>query len=105
MNSGNASSPASERITGFHRNSLATHGHRASSLVPMRALILDHADAPFREVTLERPVPKAGEVLVRIHASGVNPLDLKIRGGHAAHARHPFPAILGLDLAGIIEEP
>jgi NADPH2:quinone reductase len=70
----------------------------------MRALILDQADAAFREVTLDRPVPKAGEVLVRIHASGVNPLDLKIRSGHAAHARHPFPAILGLDLAGVVEE-
>jgi NADPH:quinone reductase len=70
----------------------------------MRALSLDHADASFREVTLDAPVPKAGEVLVRIHASGVNPLDLKIRSGHAAHARHPFPAILGLDLAGIVEE-
>lgn len=71
----------------------------------MRAMILDHADASFREVTLNRPIPKAGEVLVRIHASGVNPLDLKIRSGQAAHARHPFPAILGLDLAGIVEEP
>jgi NADPH2:quinone reductase len=70
----------------------------------MRALILDHADGFFREVTLDRPVPKAGEVLVRILASGVNPLDLKIRSGQAAHARHPFPAILGLDLAGIVEQ-
>jgi NADPH2:quinone reductase len=70
----------------------------------MRALILDQVDAGFREVTLDRPVPKAGEVLVRVHASGVNPLDLKIRSGQAAHARHPFPAILGLDLAGVVEE-
>jgi NADPH:quinone reductase len=70
----------------------------------MRALILDHVDADFREVTLERPVPKTGEVLVRIRASGVNPLDLKIRSGQAAHARHPFPAILGLDMSGIVEE-
>ena len=71
----------------------------------MRALILDHVDARFREVALDRPIPKAGEVLVRIHASGVNPLDLKIRSGQAAHARHPLPAILGLDLAGVVEEP
>src|SRR5262249_37208726 len=33
----------------------------------------------------------------------VNPLDIKIRAGAAAHARHPLPAILGLDLAGTIE--
>jgi NADPH:quinone reductase len=32
----------------------------------------------------------------------VNPLDLKILAGAAAHARHPLPAVLGLDLAGTI---
>jgi NADPH2:quinone reductase len=41
---------------------------------------------------------------VRIKASGVNPLDLKIRSGSAPHARHPLPAILGMDLAGIVEQ-
>jgi NADPH2:quinone reductase len=35
--------------------------------------------------------------------SGANPLDLKIRVGAAPHARHPFPAILGIDLAGVVE--
>jgi NADPH:quinone reductase-like Zn-dependent oxidoreductase len=40
--------------------------------------------------------------LVRIAASAVNPLDTKIRAGVAAHARHPFPAILGIDLAGTV---
>ena len=53
---------------------------------------------------LERPLPAvpAGHVLVRIAASGVNPLDTKIRAGAAAHARHPLPAILGMDLAGSV---
>jgi NADPH2:quinone reductase len=50
-----------------------------------------------------RPYPQAGQVLVRIEASAVNPLDIKIRAGQAAHARHPLPAILGIDLAGIVE--
>ena len=69
----------------------------------MQAAIVDHADAPFRLAEVPRPVPGPGEVLVRIHASGVNPLDAKIRAGAAAHARHPLPAILGLDLAGVVE--
>jgi NADPH2:quinone reductase len=69
----------------------------------MRVLLIDEADAPFRLATLERPVPGAGQVLVRINASGVNPLDIKIRRGMAAHARHPLPAVLGLDLAGVVE--
>lgn len=69
----------------------------------MRALIVDSANAPLRLASIQRPVPGAGQVLVRIAASGVNPLDGKIRSGQAAHARQPLPAVLGMDLAGTIE--
>jgi len=69
----------------------------------MRALFVDADNAPFRSVELERPRPSAGQVLVRVRASGVNPLDIKIRRGKAPHARHLLPAVLGLDLAGIVE--
>jgi NADPH:quinone reductase-like Zn-dependent oxidoreductase len=69
----------------------------------MRALIVQEAGGAFTEVRMPRPVPREGEVLVRIDASGVNPLDTKIRAGTAAHARHPLPAVLGMDLAGIVE--
>lgn len=69
----------------------------------MNALVLEAHGVPFRSAEIARPQPRSGEVLVRIHASGVNPLDLKIRAGQAAHARHPLPAVLGMDLAGTIE--
>src|ERR1700756_887723 len=69
----------------------------------MQAAILDGAKQPFRLAPVERPTPKSGEVLVRIRASGVNPLDTKIRAGAAAHARHPLPAVLGMDLAGVVD--
>jgi NADPH2:quinone reductase len=69
----------------------------------MTAAILDSAGAPFSLASVPRPVAEAGQVLVRIKASGVNPLDTKIRAGEAAHARHPLPAILGIDLAGVVE--
>lgn len=69
----------------------------------MRALIVDTANAPFHLTQLPRPVPAAGQVLVRILASGVNPLDVKIHSGNAAHARQPLPAVLGMDLAGVVE--
>jgi NADPH:quinone reductase-like Zn-dependent oxidoreductase len=69
----------------------------------MQAAVLDGAKQPFRLASVPRPTPAPGEVLVRIKASGVNPLDTKIRAGQAAHARHPLPAILGIDLAGIVE--
>ena len=69
----------------------------------MRAALLEDANGPFTIATRNRPEPGPGELLVRIHASGVNPLDTKIRAGVAEHARHPLPAILGLDMAGIVE--
>jgi NADPH2:quinone reductase len=69
----------------------------------MKALLLESPGAPFTLTERPRPEPAAGEVLVRVHASGVNPLDTKIHAGKAAHARHPLPAILGIDLAGTVE--
>src|SRR5262250_1759853 len=80
----------------------ATHPHYARST--MKALLVDQPNGPFRLIDVPRPAPRPGEVLVRIHASGVNPLDTKIRAGIAAHARHPLPAILGIDLAGVVEQ-
>ncbi len=71
---------------------------------PMRAVVLEDfgTDPVLRSV--ERPAPGPGEVLVRVAASGVNPLDTKIVRGAAAHARVTPPAILGLDLAGVVSE-
>lgn len=47
--------------------------------------------------------PGRGEVLIRVAASGVNPLDTKIRAGAAGHAKQLLPAVLGIDVAGTIE--
>ena len=69
----------------------------------MRAAMLDAAGQPFRRAELPRPAVGRNEVLVRIHASGVNPLDTKIRAGQAAHAQQPLPSVLGMDLAGVVE--
>ena len=70
----------------------------------MRAYLVENTAGPFTPVDLPRPVPSEGEALVRIHAAGVNPLDTKIRAGKAEHARQPFPAVLGVDMAGVVEE-
>ena len=69
----------------------------------MNAAVLDTHGTAFRVAPVARPTAAAGEVLVRVKASGVNPLDTKIHAGEAAHARHPLPAILGIDLAGTVE--
>ena len=70
----------------------------------LKAYVVEHAGGPFTETDLPRPEPEATQILVRVHASGVNPLDTKIRAGKAGHAHQPLPAVLGLDMAGIIEE-
>jgi NADPH2:quinone reductase len=70
----------------------------------MQAYLVEEPDGDFRKVDLPRPTLKANHVLVRVQASGVNPLDTKIRTGKAAHAKQPLPAVLGLDMAGTVEE-
>lgn len=75
-----------------------------STQTTMRALLLDDYAAPsFRSAQIAKPVPAAGEVLVRIIASGVNPIDTKIRTGQAPYAMPALPAVLGTDLAGVVE--
>ena len=59
--------------------------------------VLVYEDAP-------RPHPDAGEVLVRVHAAGINPVDWKIREGHLKEMLpHTFPLVLGWDLSGVVE--
>jgi NADPH2:quinone reductase len=70
----------------------------------MRAYVVEHPAGAFRKVDLPRLAPSAGQVLLRVQASGVNPLDTKIRAGKAPHAKQPLPAVLGLDMAGVVEE-
>ncbi|MEV7323172.1 zinc-dependent alcohol dehydrogenase family protein [Streptomyces sp. NPDC093970] len=70
----------------------------------MRAVVLEEFGSPLVLRDIEKPTAGPGQALVRIGASGVNPLDAKIRAGKAAHARRTLPAVLGLDLAGVVEE-
>jgi NADPH2:quinone reductase len=70
----------------------------------MWTYILEQPGGQLLRTKASRPEPAAGHVLIRIHASGLNPLDAKIRAGKAAQARHPLPAVLGLDMAGVVEQ-
>jgi NADPH:quinone reductase-like Zn-dependent oxidoreductase len=69
----------------------------------MQALVAETANAPMKLTDIERPIAGEGQVLVKIMASSVSPLDNKIRTGKGGHARQPLPAILGMDVAGIVE--
>ncbi|WP_089950665.1 NADP-dependent oxidoreductase [Lentzea xinjiangensis] len=61
-------------------------------------------DASVLEVAeAERPAPEPGQVLVKIGAAGVNPIDTYIRGGGFPALGEP-PFTLGWDLAGTVEQ-
>ena len=63
------------------------------------------AEEVLRYKEMPTPTPQAGEVLVRIHASGVNPSDIRARaGGRPGVTKPPFPEIIPhSDGAGVIE--
>lgn len=68
----------------------------------MLAMVLEEFNNEFVMKEIDLPLPQDGQVLVAIKASGINPLDLKIKSGNAAHAKTVLPAILGIDMAGIV---
>ncbi|MDH6137765.1 NADPH2:quinone reductase [Kitasatospora sp. MAA4] len=70
----------------------------------MRAVVLEQFGGPLALSEITTPVAGPSELLVRIRASGVNRLDTRIRAGEAAHAQNLLPAVLGLDLAGVVAE-
>lgn len=69
----------------------------------MRAVVLREHGGPEKLTLAEvdMPAPGRGEVLVRIHAAALNPVDSKIRNGLPVGPA--LPAILGADLAGVVE--
>ncbi len=53
---------------------------------------------------MPRPHPGPGEVSVRVHAAGINPVDWKIREGHLKEMLHyTFPLVLGWDFSGVVD--
>ncbi|BBC35125.1 NADPH:quinone reductase [Streptomyces graminofaciens] len=56
-------------------------------------------------VDLPRPVPGPGQLLVAVHAAGVNPVDWKVRAGYLREFLPlPLPATFGTEVAGVVEE-
>ncbi len=63
-----------------------------------RTRSLTFADIP-------RPVPKPDEILVQVHAAGLNPIDTMVpKGTFKPILRFQLPATLGSDLAGVVVE-
>ena len=73
----------------------------------MRAITIDQADAkPTLREGVPAPTPAENEVLVRVQASSVNPVDKSIAAGMLAGmgVEHEYPVILGRDYAGVVEQ-
>ena len=70
----------------------------------MKALVLTAFGGPdaFELRDLPKPVPQAGQVLVRVQATAVNPLDYQVRRGDYPDLV-PLPAITGHDVSGVVE--
>jgi NADPH:quinone reductase-like Zn-dependent oxidoreductase len=72
----------------------------------MRAYGFTAYGGPETEAWLELPAPEPGpgEILVAVRAAGVNPVDWKIRAGmHRAFLPLTLPAVLGREVAGVVE--
>jgi len=70
----------------------------------MKALLLDKG-AQYHDLRIgatDTPEPAAGEILVRVKAVGMNPVDYKLT--KAGFPTWHFPHILGLDVAGVVEK-
>jgi NADPH:quinone reductase-like Zn-dependent oxidoreductase len=68
--------------------------------------IHDYGDAnQLKLEQIPQPEPQEGEVLVRVYAAGVNPVDWKLRAGWMKNfLPSTFPYVPGADLAGVVEK-
>ena len=91
----------------------------ALTLVAGSALAADSPNSTMKAVVLHgyggpdvskledvpRPEPKDDEILIRVIAASVNPVDVAIRKGYLAELiGNKFPLILGMDAAGVVEK-
>lgn len=84
-------------------SALPQYGRRLDKERTMRAIVIDRYGPPevLQEVSVPRPLPKRGQVLVRTEFVGVNPKDIIVRKGKFKIATgNKFPLIVGHDVAG-----
>jgi len=74
-------------------------------MAKMKAICIQSFGGPeaLEVKKLERPVPAADEVLIKVRAASVNPVDYKIRAGHYPPIKQEdLPQILGRDISGVV---
>jgi len=77
-----------------------------SATSTMKAIVIHEYGSPevLKYEDVPRPEPKADQILIRVIAAGVNPVDGMIRSGmFAKDGNGAFPMVLGGDIAGVVE--
>ena len=77
-----------------------------SATSTMKAIVIHEYGGPevLKYEDVPRPEPKAEQILIRVIAAGVNPVDGMIRSGmFAKDGNGAFPMVLGGDIAGVVE--
>src|SRR5437870_12422714 len=74
----------------------------AAAQPPMKAIVIHSSGGPevLKYEDAPQPQPKDDEVLIRVMAAAVNPVDIFIREGRS----NQFPLIPGMDVAGVVEQ-
>jgi len=77
-----------------------------SESAKMRAIVIHSYGGPevMKLENVARPEPAEDEVLIRVAAASINPVDVAIRKGYLEKLVGNFPLILGMDAAGIVEK-
>lgn len=84
------------RSASFHTSAKVTMATQ------QKALWLKSKQGSFEVGDKDIPKPGPGEILVKIHATALNPVDWKIQASGRFYDK--YPAVLGLDSAGTVEE-
>ncbi|HEY2103348.1 MAG TPA: NADP-dependent oxidoreductase [Chthoniobacterales bacterium] len=80
---------------------------QSSPFATMKAVVIQSYGGPevLKYEEVPRPEPKNDEILIRVMAAGVNPVDGYIRQGNLGKGMDDrFPLILGMDIAGVVEK-
>ncbi|GAB3818884.1 NADP-dependent oxidoreductase [Pontibacter rugosus] len=73
----------------------------------MKAFVLQEPGAPenLKLQEIDKPAPQKGEVLIKVKAISINPVDTKVREGKALYSsiKDENPLIIGWDISGVVE--
>ena len=72
----------------------------------MKAMVIDRFGGPeeFRMSDIAKPEPGPEQILIRVAFASINPADWKTRAGLLPVVQGPFPMVVGMDCAGVIEK-